>query len=83
MAQEELERSEQFAINISNFANVCLLGAKIVVSVESMSLSVITSTLDSLLDCLSGFILWFTAISMKRASRYKYPIGSQRMQPLV
>ena len=50
---------------------------------ESRSLSIIASTLDSLLDLLSGFILWYTAHSMRRENLYKYPIGNKRMQPLV
>ena len=60
-----------------------LLAGKIFACVESRSLSIIASTLDSLLDLLSGFILWYTAYSMRRENPYKYPIGKKRMQPLV
>jgi divalent metal cation (Fe/Co/Zn/Cd) transporter len=51
--------------------------------VMSGSLAIIASTLDSLLDLLSGFILWFTAMSMRKQNPYLYPIGKKRMQPLV
>jgi divalent metal cation (Fe/Co/Zn/Cd) transporter len=60
-----------------------LFAAKVYVSVRSGSLAIIASTLDSLLDLLSGFILWFTAFSMQTSNPYRYPIGKKRMQPLV
>ncbi|KAL3004419.1 hypothetical protein AAZX31_08G162900 [Glycine max] len=51
-------------------------------SVGSRSLAVIASTMDSLLDLLSGFILWFTAHAMKNRNQYHYPIGKKLMQPV-
>lgn len=80
---EQLARSERVAIYASNVANLVLFLAKVYASVESRSLAVIASTLDSLLDLLSGFILWFTAYAMKNPNQYQYPIGKSRMQPVV
>ncbi|KAG0561263.1 hypothetical protein M758_9G049200 [Ceratodon purpureus] len=83
--QEEREitkRGERFAIQISNIANLVIFAAKVYACVKSGSLAIIASTLDSLLDLLSGFILWFTAISMRKQNPYLYPIGKKRMQPL-
>lgn len=71
------------AINISNVANMFLFLAKVYASIESRSLAVIASTMDSLLDLLSGFILWFTSQAMRKPNRYRYPVGKQRMQPVV
>ncbi|XP_021910275.1 metal tolerance protein 11 isoform X1 [Carica papaya] len=85
MSKEERERlakSETLAIRISNAANMVLFAAKVYASVRSGSLAIIASTLDSLLDLLSGFILWFTAFSMKTPNPYQYPIGKKRKQPL-
>eukprot|EP00262_Sarcandra_glabra_P007432 TRINITY_DN20239_c0_g1_i1.p1 TRINITY_DN20239_c0_g1~~TRINITY_DN20239_c0_g1_i1.p1 ORF type:complete len:396 (-),score=56.43 TRINITY_DN20239_c0_g1_i1:344-1531(-) len=85
MSKEERERTarnETFAIRISNIANMVLFAAKVYASVRSGSLAIIASTLDSLLDLLSGFILWFTAFSMQTPNPYQYPIGKKRMQPL-
>ncbi|KAG1334787.1 putative Metal tolerance protein 10 [Cocos nucifera] len=79
----ELAKSERLAINISNIANLILLAAKVCASIESKSLAVIASTLDSLLDLLSGFILLFTSYAMKKPNQYSYPIGKKRMQPVV
>lgn len=80
LLQEELD--ESLAIKISNVANLILFAAKVYASVKSDSLVIIASTLDSLLDILSGLILWFTAFSMQTPNPYVYAIGKQRMQPL-
>ncbi|XP_074317817.1 metal tolerance protein 9-like [Silene latifolia] len=77
-----LAKGERTAITVSNVANVLLLAAKIYASVETRSMAVIASTLDSLLDVLSGFILWFTAHAMKKPNPEKYPVGKTRMQPV-
>lgn len=79
---KQLARSERIAIYVSNMANLVLFLAKVYASIQSRSLAVIASTLDSLLDLLSGFILWFTAYAMKKPNQYRYPIGKKRMQPV-
>lgn len=78
-----MAKSERLAINLSNITNFILFASKVLASIESKSLAVIASTLDSLLDLLSGFILWFTAYAMKKPNQYSYPIGKNRMQPVV
>ena len=75
--------SERLAVRVSNVVNVFLFVAKVYASIESRSLAVLASTLDSLLDLLSGFILGFTSYSMKKPNKYHYPIGKKRMQPVV
>ncbi|KAJ8759902.1 hypothetical protein K2173_010003 [Erythroxylum novogranatense] len=80
--QDTLVRSENFAIRISNLANMVLFAAKVYASIRSGSLAIIASTFDSFLDLVSGLILWFTAFSMKTPNPYQYPIGKRRMQPL-
>ncbi|KAK1440095.1 hypothetical protein QVD17_05920 [Tagetes erecta] len=85
LTQDEMKnvaRSERMAINVSNTANLVLFAAKVFASFESRSLAVIASTLDSLLDLLSGFILWFTSNAMRNPNQYRYPIGKNRMQPV-
>ncbi|KAL6998869.1 Metal tolerance protein 10 [Sarracenia purpurea var. burkii] len=79
---KQLARSERTAIHVSNIANLVLFMAKIYASLESRSLAVIASTLDSFLDLLSGLILWFTAHAMKNPNHFHYPIGKKRMQPV-
>ncbi|KAL5568365.1 hypothetical protein UlMin_024940 [Ulmus minor] len=79
---KQLAKGERLAVNASNICNMVLFAAKVYASIESQSLAVIASTLDSLLDLLSGFILWFTSHAMKSPNHYHYPIGKNRMQPL-
>ncbi|GFZ05798.1 cation efflux family protein [Actinidia rufa] len=79
---KQLARSERTAIHVSNIANLVLFIAKVYASIASRSLAVIASTLDSFLDLLSGFILWFTANAMRNPNHYHYPIGKKRMQPV-
>lgn len=78
-----MAKSEALAIRLSNVANMFLFAAKVYASVRSGSLAIIASTLDSLLDLLSGLILWFTSCQMQSRNPYQYPIGKRRMQPLV
>lgn len=80
---KQLAKSERIAVHISNIANLVLFAAKVYASIQSRSLAVIASTMDSLLDLLSGFILWFTAHAMRKPNHYHYPIGKKRMQPVV
>ncbi|KAL6185739.1 hypothetical protein ACLB2K_041866 [Fragaria x ananassa] len=81
--QDNMAKSERFAIRISNVENMALFAAKVYASYRSGSLAIIASTLDSLLDLLSCFILWFTAFSMQTPNLYQYPIGKRCLQPLV
>ncbi|TQD90913.1 hypothetical protein C1H46_023516 [Malus baccata] len=78
----QLAGNERIAIYASNVANLVLFLAKVYASVESRSLAVIASTLDSLLDVLSGFILWFSSHAMRKPNQYRYPISKARMQPV-
>ncbi|XP_042947994.1 metal tolerance protein 9-like isoform X2 [Carya illinoinensis] len=79
---EQLAQSERMAVNASNIANLVLFAAKVFASVESSSLAVIASTLDSFMDLLSGCILWYTSHAMRKPNHYHYPIGKNRMQPV-
>jgi len=76
------ESAVNIAVNVSNFSNVLLLALKIYATVESGSIAIAASTLDSLLDLMAGGILWFTHLSMKNINIYKYPIGKLRLQPV-
>ncbi|KAL3643123.1 Metal tolerance protein 9 [Castilleja foliolosa] len=79
---KQLAKSERMAVHVSNIANLFLFMAKVYASVESRSLAVIASTMDSFLDLLSGLILWFTSYAMRNPNQYHYPIGKKRMQPV-
>ena len=78
----ERKKQETLALRISFYVNVLLLAVKFFASVQSGSLSIITSALDSFLDLVSGLILYFTDKHMQNMNKYLYPIGKSRMQPL-
>ncbi|CAL9054781.1 metal tolerance protein 4-like [Musa acuminata AAA Group] len=78
----EEQRQSEFAMKISNYANIALLALKIYATIRSGSIAIAASTLDSLLDLMAGGILWFTHLSMKNINIYKYPIGKLRVQPV-
>ncbi|KAG8382746.1 hypothetical protein BUALT_Bualt05G0109300 [Buddleja alternifolia] len=79
---KQLAKSERMAVHVSNIANLFLFAAKVFASVETRSLAVIASTMDSFLDLLCGLILWFTSDAMRNRNQYRYPIGKGRMQPV-
>ncbi|PWA42493.1 Cation efflux protein [Artemisia annua] len=81
---EDLEEQmqQERAMKISNYANILLLGFKIFATIETGSIAIAASTLDSLLDLMAGGILWFTHLSMQSINVYKYPIGKLRVQPV-
>ncbi|XP_072953395.1 metal tolerance protein 4-like isoform X1 [Typha angustifolia] len=84
--QDNLENEEQkqseFAMKISNYANIILLIFKVYATIRTGSMAIAASTLDSLLDLMAGGILWFTHLTMKSVNIYKYPIGKLRVQPV-
>ncbi|XP_051133802.1 metal tolerance protein 10-like isoform X2 [Andrographis paniculata] len=85
LTEDEMNRlamSERVAVSVSNIANLFLFAAKVFASIKTGSLSVIASTMDSLLDLISGLILWFTSHVMRTPNQYHYPIGKRRMQPV-
>lgn len=82
-AAEALERKESryasFCIQASFWVNVLLLFLKVSASLLSLSLSVITSTIDSILDLVSGLILFYTnLLKKKKSDLHLYPAGKER-----
>ncbi|KAG2661925.1 metal tolerance protein 3-like [Panicum virgatum] len=80
--EDKEQKQSEFAMKISNYANIVLLVFKVYATIRTGSMAIAASTLDSLLDFLAGGILWFTHLSMKRVNIYKYPIGKLRVQPV-
>ena len=72
--RDKVARSETIAIRLSNIENIVLFIAKVYASIKSGSLAIIASTLDSLLDILSGFIHWFTPFKGESPNPYLYSI---------
>ena len=68
---------------VSFGVNVVLTVLKLVALILSGSLAVFASFLDSVLDLLSGSILFITERVSSRQNVYKYPIGRGRMEGLA
>ena len=49
---------------------------KLVASILSGSLVVISSLVDSLVDLMSGGVIWWTTRAVKKRNRYYYPQGT-------
>jgi hypothetical protein len=74
----------KLAIHATFWVNVALFFMKSFASVESLSLSIIASTLDSFLDLLSGSVIFFASwIVNGRSREQKFPGGTSRIEPLA
>jgi divalent metal cation (Fe/Co/Zn/Cd) transporter len=79
------EKKAQWAITINVLANVALLVFKGVAALNSSSLSLIASLLDSALDLLCTVIVWTTnkLVSWRlSALSRKFPVGRRRLEPI-
>lgn len=74
---------DQIVTNLTIAINVFLFIIKIVASVLSGSLSIISSVVDSAVDLTSGAVVWFTSRAIKNRDPYLYPRGRTRLEPLA
>jgi cation diffusion facilitator family transporter len=78
-------KKARWAININVIANILLLAAKGIAAIQSNSLSLIASLLDSALDLLCTVIVFVTnkLVSWRLDSlARRFPVGRQRLEPL-
>lgn len=79
---DENDHKVKIAINGSLAINVVLFCLQISVALSTMSLSLISTSVDAFMDLLSGAILFWTAIHQKRKDLFNYPVGKKRMEPV-
>jgi len=72
--------SVRVAVNVSLLVNILLFFTKIYVYIDSFSLSVLVSLVDSIMDLLSQFVIYCTERNMTR-QHPKYPVGRTRLEP--
>lgn len=72
----------KLAVRGSVVVNVVLLGVKIAAFLQSSSLTVLASALDSALDLFSGVVLVITAYLSAKKDPMTYPIGKPSFEPL-
>ena len=70
------------AIMINFAANAILLVGKLIVILQSGSLSVLASLVDAALDFLSTAIVFVTTKLTSQEDHLKYPIGRRRLEPI-
>lgn len=83
--RQKAARNARLAININVIANIVLLVAKGIAALNSSSLSLMASLLDSALDLLCTAIVWTTnrLVSWRlSALTRKFPVGRRRLEPL-
>ncbi|CAK0740588.1 hypothetical protein CVIRNUC_001261 [Coccomyxa viridis] len=76
------ERRARRAVALSFLSNIVLLVVRVSIAAVSGSLSIIVTTLDAVLDVISGSIIWSTSLARRRRNKYRFPIGQARMEPL-
>eukprot|EP00510_Aplanochytrium_minuta_P003750 CAMPEP_0184007018 /NCGR_PEP_ID=MMETSP0954-20121128/1067_1 /TAXON_ID=627963 /ORGANISM="Aplanochytrium sp, Strain PBS07" /LENGTH=565 /DNA_ID=CAMNT_0026285735 /DNA_START=469 /DNA_END=2166 /DNA_ORIENTATION=- len=69
-------------IVISLLANIALFTAKIYVVIESHSLAVLASAVDSLLDLISQVIVYLALRGSQEADEQTWPVGRSRLEPV-
>jgi len=67
---------------ISLGINVFLFSAKILVSIQSRSLAVAASAVDSFLDLCSQAIIYYAHRGSQNIDEKKYPVGRSRLEPI-
>lgn len=72
----------RIAISGSFILNIVLFVLKILLVVQTMSLTVIASAVDSGLDLLSGYVLYATQKLISSSDPYTYPQGRRRLEPV-
>ncbi|KAL5015135.1 hypothetical protein ScPMuIL_009405 [Solemya velum] len=76
-------RKANLFAKISFFCNVGLLLAKTTAVVLSGSISILSSLVDSVVDLLSGLIIWLTTRAVERTDPFLYPRGRKKLEPLA
>jgi cation diffusion facilitator family transporter len=79
---DKYERRGLVAVRLSFALNLVLIAVKILVVIRTGSISLIASAVDSILDILSGLIIFITTCLMRKKNPYEYPAGKSRLEPL-
>ena len=78
---EKSNKMVNLAAKISFFANIILMIAKLTASILSGSMAIISSLVDSVVDLVSGAVIFYTSRAAERTNYYSYPFGRTRLEP--
>lgn len=76
-------RVQSWLITGSLGVNVLLFVMKFYVLIQSNSVSVLSSVVDSGLDLFSGLVIFLVAVFMRKRNTYLYPMGKGRFDALA
>ncbi|XP_063717330.1 uncharacterized protein LOC134844534 isoform X2 [Symsagittifera roscoffensis] len=80
-ALKESNKAIAVAAKLSFVANVILMIAKLIASYLSGSMAILSSLVDSVVDLVSGAVIFYTTRAAKRTNFYSYPFGRTRLEP--
>ncbi|KAK3105312.1 hypothetical protein FSP39_022271, partial [Pinctada imbricata] len=78
----KLQRTASVLSKLTLAANVVLLAAKLVASILSGSIAIISSLVDSFVDLASGIVITVATQAMARRNPYEYPQGRTKLEPI-
>ena len=71
------------AARLTLSVNILLFFLKLAATIQSGSLSVLSSLVDSSLDLFSGVVIGISSYLIKQYDRFHYPIGRNRLEPVT
>lgn len=78
-----IQLSTETAARLTLSVNVLLFFLKLAAAIQSGSLAVLSSLIDSALDLFSGVVIGISSYLIKRYDRFHYPIGRNRLEPVA
>ena len=78
-----IQLSVDTAARLTLAVNSLLFFIKLAAAVQSGSLAVLSSVIDSGLDLFSGVVIAVSSYLIKNYDRYHYPIGRNRLEPVA
>ncbi|KAJ3430794.1 metal tolerance protein c3-related [Anaeramoeba flamelloides] len=82
---EEVAEHSKRMVRLSFSVNIILVILKIIATLQSESLTMLASMVDSVLDIVAGLIIFITDILIHRTSykdQFKFPIGKGKFEPV-
>ena len=78
-----IQLSVDTAVRLTLATNFLLVFFKLAATIQSGSLAVLSSLIDSGLDLFSGAVIAVTSYLIRRYDRFHYPIGRNRLEPVA
>lgn len=78
-----IQLSTGTAARLTLSINILLFFLKLAATIQSGSLAVLSSLIDSALDLFSGVVIGISSYLIKRYDRFHYPIGRNRLEPVA